>query len=138
MSAVARASSIWKPVPTRSFPRRLTPLEMFRAFAIRMPGVPLPANMTEFDKTPFFTAAEFEQMGYKMVIWPVPALQMANKAQQKLYAALARDGGTQNVVDQMQTRAEVYAIIGLHDYEALDASIVQTIFPEGMPQREQS
>jgi methylisocitrate lyase len=39
------------------------------------------------------------------------------------------------MIDRMQTRAELYATIGLHDYEALDASIVQTIVPEGMPQR---
>ncbi len=60
---------------------------------------------------------------------------MANKAQAKLYAALARDGGTHGEVENMQTRAELYATIGLHDYEALDASIVRTIIPEGMPQR---
>jgi methylisocitrate lyase len=108
---------------------------MFRAFAKRMPGVPLLANMTEFGKTPFFTASEFEAMGYSMVIWPVSSLRVANKAQQQLYAAIARDGGTHKVVEQMQTRAELYATIGLHDYEALDASIVQTIVPEGMPQR---
>jgi methylisocitrate lyase len=91
--------------------------------------------MTEFGKTPFFTASEFEAMGYSMVIWPVSSLRVANKAQQQLYAAIARDGGTHKVVEQMQTRAELYATIGLHDYEALDASIVQTIIPEGMPQR---
>ena len=96
-----------------------------------MPGVPLLANMTEFGKTPFFTAAEFEEMGYRMVIWPVSSLRVANKAQEALYAAIKRDGGTQYVVEQMQTRAELYATIGLHDYEALDASIVQTIIPEG-------
>jgi 2-methylisocitrate lyase-like PEP mutase family enzyme len=66
---------------------------MFRAFAERMPGVPLLANMTEFGKTPFFTAAEFEAMGYAMVIWPVSSLRMANKAQAELYAAISRDGG---------------------------------------------
>jgi methylisocitrate lyase len=74
-------------------------------------------------------------MGYAMVIWPVSALRVANQAQAKLYAAIARDGGTHNAVDQMQTRAELYATIGLHDYETLDASIVETIVPEGMPQR---
>jgi methylisocitrate lyase len=100
-----------------------------------MPGVPLLANMTEFGKTPFFTATEFEAMGYSMVIWPVSSLRVANKAQQQLYAAIARDGGTYKVVEQMQTRAELYATIGLHNYEALDASIVQTIIPEGIPQR---
>jgi methylisocitrate lyase len=118
------------------FPEALNSAEMFRAFAERMPGVPLLANMTEFGKTPFFTAAEFEAMGYSMIIWPVSALRVANKAQEKLFAAIARDGGTHKLVDQMQTRVELYATIGLHDYEALDTSIAQTIIPAGMPQRQ--
>jgi methylisocitrate lyase len=133
--AVARARAYLEAGADAIFPEALNHAEMFRAFAERMPGVPLLANMTEFGKTPFFTAAEFEQMGYKMVIWPVSALRVANKAQQDLYAAIMRDGGTQKVVDRMQTRAELYATIGLHDYEALDASIIETIVPEGMPQR---
>ena len=70
-----------------------------------------------------------------MVIWPVSSLRIANKAQQELYDAIKRDGGTHQMIDRMQTRAELYASIGLHDYEALDASIVQTIIPEGVPQR---
>jgi methylisocitrate lyase len=69
-------------------------------------------------------------MGYRMVIWPVSSLRVASKAQQNLFAAIKRDGGTHNMVDQMQTRAELYATIRLHDYEALDASIVRTIIPE--------
>ena len=73
---------------------------MFRAFAKAMPGVKLLANMTEFGRTPFFTASEFEAMGYRMVIWPVSALRVANKAQAKLYAAIKRDGGTQNMIDR--------------------------------------
>ena len=74
-------------------------------------------------------------MGYKMVIWPVSSLRIANKAQAELYTAIKRDGGTQNMVDRMQTRAELYATIGYHDYEALDASIVTTIIPTAMPQK---
>jgi methylisocitrate lyase len=133
--AVARAKLYVQAGADAIFPEALNTEDMFRAFAKRLPGVPLLANMTEFGKTPFFTAAEFEAMGYSMVIWPVSSLRVANKAQQELYAAIARDGGTHKVVDRMQTRAELYATIGLHDYEALDASIVQTIIPEGMPQR---
>jgi methylisocitrate lyase len=91
--------------------------------------------MTEFGRTPFFTAAEFEAMGYKMLIWPVSALRVANKAQAKLYAALKRDGGAQSMLDEMQTRAELYDLIAYHQYEALDSSIVQTVVPQGMPQR---
>ena len=77
--------------------------------------------MREFGKTPFFTAADFEAMGYAMVIWPVSALRMANKAQAELYAAISRDGGSHKIVERMRTRAELYAMIGLHDYEVLFA-----------------
>jgi methylisocitrate lyase len=136
--AVERAKLYLEAGADAIFPEALTTAEMFREFARRMPGVPLLANMTEFGRTPFFTASEFEAMGYRMVIWPVSSLRVANKAQEKLYAALARDGGTHAMVDQMQTRVELYKTIGLADYEALDASIVATIAPEGMPQRERS
>jgi methylisocitrate lyase len=112
------------------FPEALNTRAMFEAFAKAMPGVKLLANMTEFGKTPFFTAGEFEAMGYRMVIWPVSSLRVANRAQAKLYAAIRRDGGAQNMVGEMQTRAELYETIGLHDYEALDASIVKTIVPD--------
>ncbi len=134
--AVARAKLYLEAGADAIFPEALTTAEMFREFARRMPGVPLLANMTEFGRTPFFTASEFEAMGYRMVIWPVSSLRVANKAQEKLYAALARDGGTHAVVEQMQTRAELYKTIGLADYEALDASIVATVIPEGIPQRD--
>ncbi len=132
---VARAKRYLEAGADAIFPEALINAEMFRAFAKAMPGVKLLANMTEFGRTPFFTASEFEAMGYKMVIWPVSSLRVANKAQEKLYSALRRDGGTQGMVDQMQTRAELYATIGYHEYEALDASIVATIVPQGMPQR---
>ena len=117
------------------FPEALHTAEMFREFAARLPGVPLLANMTEFGRTPFFTAAEFEEMGYRMVIWPVSSLRVAARAQEQLYAAIARDGGAQNVIDRMQTRAELYATIDYAEYEALDASIAKTVVPVGMPQR---
>src|SRR3954469_3096023 len=133
--AVARAKLYMDAGADAIFPEALNTAEMFRAFAERMPGVPLLANMTEFGKTPFFTAPEFEQMGYRMVIWPVSSLRVANKAQDELYAAIKRDGGTQNQLDRMQTRAELYARIDYAGYEALDASIVSTIVPQGMPQR---
>ena len=133
--AVARAQLYVQAGADAIFPEALHSAEMFREFARRLPGVPLLANMTEFGRTPFFTAAEFEQMGYRLVIWPVSSLRVANKAQEELYAAIRRDGGTQNQVDRMQTRAELYATIDYAGYEALDASIVGTIVPQGMPQR---
>ena len=132
--AVARAKLYLEAGADAIFPEALTDAEMFREFARRV-DAPLLANMTEFGRTPFFTAAEFEAMGYKMVIWPVSALRVAAKAQDELYAALKRDGGTHAMLERMQTRAELYATIGYHEYEALDASIVETTVPQGMAQR---
>ncbi|MBL8700068.1 MAG: methylisocitrate lyase [Alphaproteobacteria bacterium] len=132
--AVARAELYLQAGADAIFPEALTNAEMFREFARRVKA-PLLANMTEFGRTPFFTASEFEQMGYRMVIWPVSSLRVAAKAQEELFAALRRDGGTHAMIDRMQTRKELYATIGYHDYEALDASIVRTITPEAMPQR---
>jgi methylisocitrate lyase len=134
--AVARATLYMEAGADAIFPEALNTAEMFREFARRMACVPLLANMTEFGRTPFFTAREFEEMGYRMVIWPVSSLRVANKAQAELYAAIRRDGGTQALIDRMQTRTELYATIGYHDYEALDASIVRTVIPQGLPQRE--
>jgi methylisocitrate lyase len=64
-----------------------------------------------------------------MVIWPVSSLRVANKAQEDLFAAIKRDGGTQNLTGQMQTRVELYERIRLKEYEELDASIVKTVIP---------
>ncbi len=126
--AVARAKLYLEAGADAIFPEAMTSADMFREFASRVKA-PLLANMTEFGRTPFFTASEFEAMGYSMVIWPVSSMRVSAKASSDLYAAIARDGGTQNMVDRMQTRAELYETIGLHDYEALDASIVTTVLP---------
>ena len=134
--AVARAKLYMEAGADAIFPEALHSAEMFREFAQRMPGVPLLANMTEFGRTPFFTAAEFEAMGYRMVIWPVSSMRVSAKASEALYAAIRRDGGTHNMIDAMQTRAELYATIDYAGYEALDQSIVSTVVPRGMPQRD--
>ncbi|HEY4855405.1 MAG TPA: methylisocitrate lyase [Xanthobacteraceae bacterium] len=132
-AAVARALAYLDAGADAIFPEALHDRDMFCEFARRV-RVPLLANMTEFGRTPYFTASEFEAMGCKMVIWPASSLRVAAKAQEELFAAIARDGGTQNMVKRMQTRKELYATIGYHDYEALDASIVKTITPEGIQQ----
>jgi methylisocitrate lyase len=128
-AAVSRARLYVEAGADAIFPEALVTADMFREFARRLPGVKLLANMTEFGRTPFFTAQEFQAMGYAMVIWPVSSLRVAAKASADLYAAIRRDGGTHTMLDRMQSRAELYATLDLHAYEALDASIVQTILP---------
>jgi methylisocitrate lyase len=126
--AVARAKLYLEAGADAIFPEALTSAEMFREFAQKVTA-PLLANMTEFGRTPVFSAAEFEAMGYRMVIWPASAMRVAAKAQEELYAAIKRDGGSHNMLSRMQTRKELYDVIGYSDYEALDASIVRSIPP---------
>ncbi len=127
--AVARAKLYVDAGADAIFPEALTSVELLREFAQALPGVPLLANMTEFGRTPQLSAAEFEALGYKMIIWPVSSLRVANRAQAELYAALARDGSAAAVLDRMQTRAELYDLIDLAAYEELDAAIVKTVLP---------
>ncbi|MBO6037964.1 MAG: methylisocitrate lyase [Acetobacter sp.] len=127
--AVARARLYHQAGADAIFPEALTSEEMFREVASRLSDVPLLANMTEFGRTPYFTASQFEEMGYKMIIWPVSSLRAANKAQENLYKTIARTGGTHAMLEQMQTREELYKTLRYHDYESLDSSIVTTVLP---------
>lgn len=127
--AVARARLYLEAGADAIFPEALTDAGMFRAFAEKLPGVPLLANMTEFGRTPFFTADEFAQMGYRMVIWPVSALRVAAKAHEELYDSIRTHGGAHKMVERMQTRAELYDTIAYSDYEDLDSSIAKTVLP---------
>lgn len=128
--AIARAKLYVEAGADAIFPEALTSVEMFREVRAALPGVKLLANMTEFGRTPALTAQEFEDLGYDMVIWPVSSLRVANKAQEKLYATLARDGATTAMLPEMQTRQELYDTIGLNAFEALDASIAASIAPD--------
>ena len=126
--AVARAQRYLEAGADALFPEALTSAEMFREFAQRI-DAPLLANMTEFGRTPYFTAEEFRAMGYRMVIWPVSALRIAAKAHEELYATIAREGGPKSLIGRMQTRQELYETIAYADYETLDASIVKSVVP---------
>ena len=126
--AVARANLYLQARADAIFPEALTSADMFKAFAERV-RAPLLANMTEFGRTPFFTAEEFEAMGYRMVIWPVSALRVAATAHESLYGTIKREGSTQSELPNMQTRQELYETIDYAGYEALDASIVRSALP---------
>lgn len=128
--AVARAKLYVEAGAHAIFPEALTSIEMFREMRAALPGVRLLANMTEFGRTPALSAQEFEALGYDMVIWPVSSLRVANKAQERLYAALARDGATTAMIPEMQTRAELYDVIRLNTFEALDRSIALSVLPK--------
>jgi methylisocitrate lyase len=110
------------------FPDALTSLEQFRAFASAMPK-PVMANMTEFGRTPLETASALEQAGVRIVIWPVSSLRIAAKAMETFYTDLARDDTTAPQLERMLTRKRLYELIGYHDFEALDRSIIASVVP---------
>lgn len=84
--------------------------------------VPVLANITEFGATPLFTREELASVGVSIQLYPLSAFRAANKAAEAVYTAVRRDGHQKNVIDTMQTRAELYEAIGYHAFEnKLDA-----------------
>jgi methylisocitrate lyase len=127
-SAIARARLYVEAGAHAIFPEALTSAADLGAFAAAV-RVPLLANMTEFGKTPLLPADELARLGYKMVIWPATALRVAARAMEECYAALAATGTQTALLERMQSRRELYDVIGYHEYEALDTSIAKSVLP---------
>ncbi len=106
------------------FPEALTSEEEFERFA-REVKAPLLANMTEFGKTPYIPVKRFEEMGYKIVIFPVTLFRVAMGAMREALKII-RDKGTQvDLLDKMMTRREFYELIGYYEYEEHDNRIAR-------------
>jgi len=129
-AAIARARLYLQAGADAIFPEALTDIDLMRRFTEALPGVPLLANMTEFGRTPQMTGAELQDLGYRMVIWPVSSLRVANHAQEQLYAALRDHDTTAPLLGQMQTRAQLYGVLDYFGFEALDQTISQSALPE--------
>lgn len=128
-SAINRAKGYIEAGADAVFPEALQNNEEFQAFA-KAVDAPLLANMTEFGKTPYLTAAEFENAGFDMVIYPVTSLRVAAKAYERIFG-LIRDEGTQkNGIENMQTRKELYEAIQYDEFEALDQGISKTVIED--------
>lgn len=91
-------------------------LATYRRF-VEAVGAPVLANMTEFGKTSLFALDELRNAGVAMALYPLSAFRAMNKAAERVYAAIRRDGHQRNVLDAMQTREELYECIGYHAYE---------------------
>jgi len=128
-AGIARARRYLKAGADAVFPEALTTEDMFRRFAKEVKA-PLLANMTEFGRTPYFTAAQFEAFGFKMVIWPTSSMRAEAKTLEELYATIARDGSTEAFLPRLQTRAQLYETIRYQDYEALDSTILKSTLPK--------
>lgn len=110
------------------FPEALENERDFQAFRHAV-DAPLLANMTEFGKTPYYSAQEFETFGYHMVIYPVTSLRVAAKAVEQVFELIMQSGSQKEQLERMQTRKELYDTIRYYDYEALDERIAKTVLP---------
>ena len=128
-AAISRAQLYRAAGADMIFPEALIDAEDMARFTAAV-SAPMLANMTEFGKTPYLTAAQFQDLGFDLVIWPVSSLRAADERIDTLYKHLASDGGQGGFLDQMMSRKEIYEVIGYHDYEALDDSIAQSIVPD--------
>ncbi|NPC94599.1 methylisocitrate lyase [Bacillus sp. WMMC1349] len=111
------------------FPEALTNAEEFQELASAV-NAPLLANMTEFGKTPYYTAEEFQLLGYSMVIYPVTSLRAAAKAYERVFSDIYQKGTQKDVLHDLQTREQLYDAIHYDDYEELDKNIAKTALPE--------
>ncbi len=98
------------------FPEAMTELAMYRRFKDAV-KVPVLANITEFGQTPLFTRDELASVGVDIVLYCCSAYRAMNAAALAVYEAIRRDGTQKNVVDRMQTRADLYKYLDYHAYE---------------------
>ncbi|MET0267797.1 MAG: methylisocitrate lyase [Duganella sp.] len=115
-AAIARAVACVEAGADMIFPEAMISLEMYKQFAAAV-KVPVLANITEFGATPLFTVDELRSADVGLVLYPLSAFRAMNKAAENVYGAIRRDGTQQNVLDTMQTRAELYERIDYHRYE---------------------
>jgi methylisocitrate lyase len=115
-AALERAQAYVEAGADMIFAEALTTLEEYRQFtsAIR---VPVLANITEFGKTPLFTETELGSVGVRLVLYPLSAFRAMSKAALAVYAAIRKDGTQKSVLDLMQTRTELYDVLGYDEYE---------------------
>jgi len=101
------------------FPEALASADEFAQF-VRTISAPLVANMTEFGQSPLLPLSELTQMGYAGVLLPVTLLRAAMKAVEETLVTIARDGTQESLLDRMQSRQELYDLLGYTGYEARD------------------
>jgi methylisocitrate lyase len=115
-SAIDRACACVEAGADMIFPEAITDLDMYKKF-VEAVKVPVLANITEFGSTPLFTTEQLASANISIALYPLSAFRAANAAALKVYKSLLADGTQQNVVDIMQTRAELYDYLDYHSFE---------------------
>jgi len=116
-AAIDRAKACVEAGADAIFAEAVNSLEDYKAFTEAL-DVPILANITEFGQTPLFNRDELAGVGVSMVLYPLSAFRAMNKAALNVYQHLMDDGDQKAVVDDMQTRSELYEFLNYHDFEA--------------------
>ncbi|MBI1314824.1 methylisocitrate lyase [bacterium] len=120
-AAIERAGRYVEAGADMIFAEALTTGDEFRQFTSRV-SVPVLANMTEFGRTPLMTVDEFRSLGVEIVLYPLTAFRAMSAAAAGVYETLRREGTQRSLIDQLQTRDELYRILDYHTFEQrLDA-----------------
>jgi methylisocitrate lyase len=120
-SAIERAIACVEAGADAIFPEAINELAQYKQFANAV-DVPILANITEFGQTPLFNCQELDEQGVGMVLYPLSAFRAMSKAALGVYQSIAAKGDQKEVVESMQTRKELYDVLGYHAYEdKLDA-----------------
>ena len=115
-SAIDRASACAEAGADMIFPEAITELEMYKQFKEAV-KIPILANITEFGSTPLFTTKELASANVDIALYPLSAFRAANAAALNVYKTLIAEGTQVNVVETMQTRADLYEYLDYHSYE---------------------
>jgi methylisocitrate lyase len=120
-SAIDRACACVEAGADMIFPEAINDLETYQKFTTKV-NVPVLANITEFGATPLFTTEELKSVGISIVLYPLSAFRAMNKAALKIYEGIREHGTQKDLINEMQTREELYDFLNYHDYEKkLDA-----------------
>ena len=124
-AAIERACAYVEAGADMVFPEAMKTLDDYRRFKAAV-KVPILANLTEFGSTPFFTTGELREAGVDIALYCCGAYRAMNKAALHFYETVRREGTQKNIVDTLQTRAELYDFLDYHAYEdKLDALFAQ-------------
>jgi methylisocitrate lyase len=115
-AAIDRAAAYVEAGADMIFAEALTTLDEYRQFTDVI-KVPVLANLTEFGKTPLFTTAELQGVGVRMALYPLSAFRAMSAAALQVFETLRREGTQAAMVDTMQTRMELYDVLGYQAYE---------------------
>lgn len=115
-AAIERARAYVAAGADMIFAEALQTLEEYQQFTDAV-GVPVLANITEFGRTPLFTTEELGSAGVRMALYPLSAFRAMNRAAAEVYQTLRRECTQKSLTDRMETRDELYEVLGYHDYE---------------------